>query len=381
MISGRTLALVICWTSALFLFGSSLEAKAQVINEAFGTTADHQPVEVFTLRNRSGCEAKIATYGGTLISLKVPNRSGKLEDVVLGYDTLGEYEAGQSYFGALVGRFGNRIAGGRFTLNGVEYKLAVNNNGNHLHGGIKGFDKVVWKGRPLKAASGAALELTYLSKDAEEGYPGNLSVKVVYTLTDNNELRLDYSATTDKDTVLNLTHHSYFNLAGEGNGDILKHELMINADRFTPTDSNSIPTGELRSVKGTPFDFTKATEIGAHINETDEQLKFAKGYDHNFVLNGPSGQLRSAAKVVEESSGRVMEVLTTEPGIQFYTGNYLEGTPPGKGQKAYHLRYGLCLETQHFPDSPNKPSFPSVVLKKNGQFRSTTVYRFSVLKS
>jgi aldose 1-epimerase len=381
MISGRTLALVILWTSALFLFGSSLEAKAQVKNEAFGTTADRQPVEVFTLRNRNGCEAKIATYGGALISLKVPNRSGKLEDVVLGYDTLGEYEAGQSYFGALVGRFGNRIAGGRFTLNGVEYKLAANNNGNHLHGGIKGFDKVVWKGRPLKAASGAALELTYLSKDAEEGYPGNLSVTVIYTLTDNNELRLDYAATTDKDTVLNLTHHSYFNLAGEGNGDILKHELIINADRFTPMDSNSIPTGEIRSVKGTPFDFRKATAIGTHINETDEQLKFGKGYDHNFVLNGPSGQLRLAAKVLEESSGRVMEVLTTEPGVQFYTGNYLAGTPPGKGQKQYHLRYGFCLETQHFPDSPNKPAFPSVVLKKNGQFVSTTVYRFSVLKS
>ena len=381
MISSSTLALFIFSTSVLFLFGNSLEAKAQVKNEAFGTTADHRPVEVFTLSNRNGCEAEIAAYGGTLISLKVPNRSGKLEDVVLGYDTLGEYEAGQSYFGALVGRFGNRIAGGRFTLNGVEYKLAVNNNGNHLHGGIKGFDKVVWKGRPLKVANGAALELTYLSKDAEEGYPGNLSVTVIYTLTDNNELRLDYSATTDKDTILNLTHHSYFNLAGEGNGDILKHELMINADRFTPMDSNSIPTGEVRSVKGTPFDFTKATAIGTHIIETDEQLKFGKGYDHNFVLNGTSGQLRPAAKVVEESSGRVMEVLTTEPGVQFYTGNFLENTPPGKGQKPYHLRYGFCLETQHFPDSPNKPAFPSVVLKKNGQFHSTTVYKFSVLKS
>jgi aldose 1-epimerase len=351
-----------------------------VKKESFGKV-DGRAVDLYTLTSTHGMEARITNYGGILVSLRVPDRAGHLDDVVLGFDDVGGYlKAPSTYFGALVGRYGNRIARGRFTLDGVEYKLAVNNGANHLHGGIKGFDKVIWTAKPLETRIGPALELTYLSRDGEEGYPGNLSVTVVYTLTINDELKIDYSATTDKNTVVNLTHHSYFNLAGQGNGDILKHQLTMNANRFTPVDEGLIPTGELRSVKGTPFDFTKQTAIGARINETDEQLKFGTGYDHNLVLKGPTGQLRQAAKVYEPTTGRVMEVWTTEPGLQFYSGNFLDGTLTGKGGKVYNQRYGFCLETQHFPDSPNKPNFPSTVLKKGGRYMTTTIYRFSVQK-
>jgi aldose 1-epimerase len=377
MISKRTLSLLTLPAIAMLLCGFVRDKNAEPKKESFGKTKEGQAVELYTLTNRSGVEAKITTYGGTVVSLKVPDRAGKFEDVVLGFDDIEGYQKSTAYFGALIGRYGNRIAKGRFTLNGVEYKLATNNGENHLHGGVRGFDKVVWNARPLKAANGSALELTYLSKDGEEGYPGNLSVRVVYTLTDKNELRIDYSATTDKDTVVNLTHHSYFNLAGHGNGDILGHQLTINADRFTPTDAGAIPTGELRAVKGTPFDFTQATAIGAHIGEDEEQLKLGKGYDHNFVVNGQAGKLRHAAKVVEPTSGRVMEVWTTEPGMQFYTGNYLDGGDVGKGGKVYKHRYGFCLETQHYPDAPNRPSFPSTTLKKGGRYQATTVYIFS----
>jgi aldose 1-epimerase len=334
-------------------------------------------VEIYTLRNRRGAEARVMTYGATLVSLKVPDRAGHFEDVLLGFDQLGTYEEDTHYIGQVIGRYANRIAKGRFTLNGVEYKLATNNNGNHLHGGLRGFDKVVWKARPLNAKAGSAIEMTYLSRDGEEGYPGTLTVKVVYTLTEANELRLEYSATTDKDTVVNLTNHAYFNLAGQGNGDILKHLLTINADRFTPTDAGSIPTGELRAVKGTPFDFRRATAIGARIGQDEEQLKFGNGYDHNFVVNGRAGALRLAARASEPTTGRVMEVWTTQPGVQLYTGNYLEGAADGKGGKPYRNRYGFCLETQHFPDSPNRPEFPSTVLRKGARFSSTTVYKFS----
>ena len=367
----------------LVAFGLSFAARGQarVTKERFGDTLDGKGVDIYTLTNSHGVEARIINYGGIVTSLKVPDRNGKLDDVVLGFDNLDAYLKGRTYLGAIIGRYGNRIAKGRFTLNGVEYKLAVNNGENHLHGGIKGFDKVVWHARVLKVPNGGALELTYLSKDGEEGYPGNLSVKVIYTLTNANELKVDYSATTDKDTVVNLTQHSYFNLAGQGNGDILNHRLFINAARFTPTDAGSIPTGELRRVRGTPFDFTRPTAIGARINQDYDQLKLGKGYDHNFVLNGRMGTLRQAARVYEPTTGRMMEVWTTEPGMQFYTGNFLDGTLTGKGGKVYQQRYGFCLETQHYPDSPNKPSFPTAVLRKGARYHTTTTFRFSTSKS
>ncbi len=345
--------------------------------EPFGQV-DGRQVELYTLTNRHGVEAKITNYGAIIVALKVPDRAGRFDDVVLGFDNLEGYLKESSFYvGSVIGRYANRIAKGRFVLNGKEYKLAVNNGENSLHGGLKGLDKVVWKARPLRTRGGSALELTYLSKDGEEGYPGNLSVRVVYTLTDGNELKINYTATTDKDTIINLTNHAYFNLAGQGNGDILKHKLVINADRFTPADEKSIPTGELRSVTGTPFDFRRAMAIGARIEGEDEQLKFGRGYDHTFVINGRAGMLRLAATASEPTTGRVMEVWTTEPGMQLYTGNYLESTMVGKGGKAYGQRHGFCLETQHFPDSPNKPHFPSTVLRKGDQFTSTTVYKFS----
>ena len=373
----RTLALLaLC---AAFSHGGAGSADAQggPKKQGFGRTKGGQAVEIYTLKNRRGSEARVMTYGATLVSLSVPGRGGRFDDVVLGFDRLETYENDTHYIGQVIGRYANRIAKGRFTLGGVEYKLAVNNGENSLHGGLRGFDKVVWKARPLKARAGSAVEMTYLSRDGEEGYPGNLSVRVVYTLTDADELKIEYAATTDKDTVVNLTNHAYFNLAGHGSGDILNHRLMINADRFTPTDAGAIPTGELRSVRGTPFDFTSETAVGARIGVEDEQLKFGNGYDHNFVLNGRPGVLSLAARVTEPTAGRSMEVWTTEPGVQLYTGNYLEGTADGKGGRPYRNRYGLCLETQHFPDSPNRPEFPTTVLRRGGRFRSTTVYKFS----
>jgi aldose 1-epimerase len=351
-------------------------AQANITKETFGKTADGKTVDLYTIRNTRGFEAKITNYGGIVVSLKVPDRNGKSDDVVLGFNDFDSYLKNDPYLGALIGRYGNRIAKGRFTLNGVEYKLAVNNGENHLHGGIKGFDKVVWTGVARSTRGGAEIVLTYLSKDGEEGYPGNLNVTAVYRLT-NNELRIDYSATTDKDTVTNLTHHSYFNLAGEGNGGILNHLVTINANHFVPTDAGSIPTGELRKVTGTPFDFLKATAIGARINQDDEQLKFGRGYDHTWVINGRAGTLRLAATAYDQTSGRVMQVWTTEPGVQFYTGNFLDGTLTGKSGKVYPQRSGFCLETQHYPDSPNQPSFPTTTLKKGATFKSTTIYRFS----
>ena len=348
------------------------QVTKQVVEPAHGHGMD-----LYTLKNRYGMEVKITNFGGTVVSLKAPDRSGKLADVVLGFNDLGDYLKPHPSFGTAVGRFANRIAKGRFTLNGVEYKLAVNNGENHLHGGIKGFDDVLWKGEEVNTLAGPGVRLTYLSKDGEEGYPGNLQVTMVYTLTNKNELRIDYTATTDKDTVVNLTHHSYFNLAGEGNGDILNHRLKLNAARFTPTDAGSIPTGELRSVRGTPFDFLTPHPIGERINADDEQLKFGNGYDHNFVINGRMGTLRQAAVVSDPGTGRIMEVWTTEPGVQLYTGNFLDGSLIGKSGKPYQRRSGFCLETQHYPDSPNKPNFPTTTLKKGATFKSTTIYRFS----
>lgn len=365
--------------AVLLLISCAAFALAQTVTkQSFGKTADGQNIDIYTLRNAHGVEAKITNYGGILVSLKVPDRNGKFDDVVLGFNDLDTYlTKNNPYFGAIIGRYGNRIAKGRFKLNGVEYKLAVNNGENHLHGGIKGFDKVVWTGHETQTKAGPAVVLNYLSKDGEEGYPGNLRVTVVYTLTSEDELKIDYSATTDKDTVTNLTHHSYFNLAGEGNGDILNHIVTINADRFVPTDAGSIPTGELRSVAGTPFDFLKPTAIGARINQDDEQLKLGNGYDHTWVINGRAGTMRLAATAYEATSGRVMQVWTTEPGVQFYTGNFLDGTLTGKSGKVYARRNGFCFETQHFPDSPNQPSFPTTTLRKGQTYKSTTIYRFS----
>ena len=351
-------------------------SQPRVSKAPFGTTKDGKAVEIYTLTNSRGSEATIITYGGAVVSLKVPDKQGRLGDVVLGFDSIAGYEKHTAFFGALIGRYGNRIARGKFTLDNHEYTLATNNGENHLHGGVRGFDKVVWTAKSSTDKKGANLELAYVSADGEEGYPGKLNVKVVYTLTEDNQLKIVYSATTDKTTVVNLTHHSYFNLAG--GGDVLDHRLTLFADRYTPTDKGSIPTGELASVAGTPFDFRKETAIGARIDQDNEQLKFGKGYDHNFVLTRKGKGVELAARVYEPTSGRVMDVLTTEPGIQFYSGNFLDGSVPGKGGKSYPFRSGFCLETQHFPDSPNRPNFPSTTLKPGQKYSQTTIYAFSI---
>ena len=370
--------LTLLCVGAAFLLGcvSGPKSPPQIIREPFGRTKDGTPVDLFTLRNSKGVEARICNYGGILVSMKVPDRHGKIGDVSLGYDYFEDYLKNNPFFGALVGRYGNRIARGKFSLDGKEYTLAINNGPNSLHGGLKGFDKVVWEPSIRATPDGAALQLKYLSKDGEEGFPGNLSVTALYTLTEDNGLKLEYTATTDKTTIVNLTQHSYFNLAGKG--DVLKHLVLINADRFTPVDETLIPTGELRPVDGTPFDFRKPTAIGARIEQPDEQLKFGGGYDHNFVINKQPGELAVAAQVSEPTSGRVLEVLTTAPGLQFYTGNFLDGTLKGKGGIVYQKRNGFCMEAQHFPDSPNHPSFPSVVLKPGETYHNTIIYRFSL---
>jgi len=347
----------------------------QVSRKPFGTTKNGIAVDLFTLRNKNGAEAKISNYGGLVVSLKVPDRTGKLGDVVLGYDTLDGYLKETPYFGALIGRYGNRIAKGKFTLDGNQYTLATNNYPNALHGGVKGFDKVVWTPKIIAGADGPGLQLEYVSKDGEEGYPGTLSVTAVYTLTSDNALKLAYTAITDKDTVVNLTHHSYFNLAGKG--DILGHVVMIPASRYTPVDSTLIPTGDLADVTGTPFDFRTATAIGARIKQDNEQLKFGGGYDHNWVLDKAMDQYGLAARVYEPTTGRVMEVFSTEPGLQFYSGNFLDSKITGKGGWVYKFRNGFCMEPQHYPDSPNQPNFPSVVLKPGQIYRNTIVYRFA----
>lgn len=350
--------------------------QTRVSRKKFGTLPSGEPAELFTLRNASGIEAAITNYGGRLVSLRAPDREGKFEDVVLGFDSFDGYWKKNPYLGALVGRYANRIANAEFKLNGVTYRLARNNGENSLHGGLRGFDKVLWKAKETAAGDSGGLELSYLSKDGEEGYPGNLSVIVTYTLTDANELRIVYGAMTDKDTVLNLTNHSYFDLTGRGGGHILDHEVTIFADRFTPVNEHLIPTGELRTVAGTPFDFRKPVPIGAHIADADEQLRLGDGYDHNFVLNDNGHELTPAARVREPQSGRVLEVLTTEPGVQFYTGNHLDGTVTGKNGIVYGYRAAFCLETQHFPDSPNHPKFPRTDLKLGERFQSTTVFKF-----
>lgn len=353
---------------------------ATVTRSIFGKTKAGDEVSLYTLKNAKGMEVGITPWGATIVSIKVPDRKGNMKDVVLGFDSLDGYLGKEPYFGAAIGRYGNRIGRGKFTLDGKVYVLALNNGANHLHGGSVGFDKKLWQAHEVSNKLGQAIELSYTSPDGEEGYPGTLAATITYTLTNANELRIDYQATTDKPTVVNLTNHSYFNLAGEGQGDILDHKVLIKAGRYTPVDSGLIPTGELRKVKGTPFDFTKPHAVGERINENDEQLKFGKGYDHNWVLDGRAGKLRLAARVSESQSGRVMEVLTTEPGLQFYSGNFLDGSDHGKGGKAYEQHSAFCLETQHFPDSPNKSAFPSTILKPGQHYQSTTVYRFSTEK-
>jgi aldose 1-epimerase len=354
-------------------------AKSGIQKSAFGKMPDGQSIELYTLTNRKGMQVAITNYGGTVVNLIVPDRNGKMADVVFGFDSLEGYLGTEPYFGALIGRYANRIGNARFTLDGVEYKLEANDGKNSLHGGSHGFDKRVWKAKEIAGAE-PGLELTYLSKDGEEGYPGNLTATVVYTLTSNNEIRIDYKAVTDRHTVVNLTNHSYFNLAGQGNGDILKTLLMINAAECTPVDATLIPTGELRKVEGTPLDFRQPTAIGARINADDEQLKFGKGYDHNFVLTRKGRGLVLAARAVDPDSGRQLEVYTTQPGLQFYSGNFLDGSVKGKGGVAYGHRSGFCLETQHFPDSPNKPNFPPTDLKPGKTYHEVTVFKFSVAK-
>ncbi len=341
------------------------------------TIATTDSIRSFVLVNQNGLRMTVINYGGKIISLFVPDKKGKLDDIVLGYDSLSQYPSGNPYFGAMIGRYGNRIAKGKFLLNGKNYQLNLNNGANALHGGPNGFHNVYWSANPIDKNK---LELIYQSKDGEEGYPGNLSVKVTYTLSDQNELTIDYKATTDQETIVNLTHHSFFNLAGAGNGTILDHELMINAEAFCSVDSTLIPLGELKKVKGTPFDFLLAHKIGERINQPDEQLKYGKGYDHNWVLNKKAGELTLAAKVAEPNSGRVMEVWTTEPGLQFYSGNFLDGKDVGKSNKKYEYRSAFCLEAQHFPDSPNHSNFPSTVLRPGETYIQQTIYKFSVTK-
>jgi len=359
---------------------ASTTPTATMKKDLFGKMPDGSPVDLYTLTNANGVTASITTYGARVTSLKVPDKKGTMADVVLGFDNLDGYFAENPYFGAVVGRYGNRIAKGRFTLDGKTYKLAVNNGVNSLHGGIKGFDKVNWTGADVSTKDTPSLELRSLSKDMEEGYPGALTSIVTYSLTPQNELKIDYKATTNMDTVLNLTNHSYWNLAGAGDGDILGHQLTLVASKFTPVDSTLIPTGQLKDVEGTPFDFRKATAIGERIDDKkDEQIKFGGGYDHNFVIDGADGSLKRCALVTDPTSGRTMEVLTTQPGVQFYTGNFLDGKIKGKGGKVYGHRSALCLETQHFPDSPNKPEFPTVVLKPGEEYKQVTVYKFTAV--
>ena len=346
----------------------------------FGVLPSGEPVRAFTLTNAHGLELRAIEYGGIIVSLRTPDRTGTLADIVLGFNGLSEYLAGSPYFGAIVGRYANRIANGQFTLDGKTYELAVNNGPNALHGGLKAFDKAVWRGELGSNERGVSVKFRHTSPDGDEGYPGALRITVTYTLTDRNELIVDYEATTDKPTPINLTQHSYFNLAGEGTGDILAHVLTINADRFVPVDSTLIPTGELAPVAGTPFDFRTPTAIGARIDAPHPQLQRGRGYDHTYVLTRGPGDtgLVQAARVVEPQSGRTLEVATTEPGVQFYTGNFLDGTLMGKSGHAYRQRYGFCLETHHFPDSPNKPQFPSTILRPGETFRSRTVFTFGV---
>ncbi len=365
---------------AVFLLLNPFYVSSQNLSietSSFGTLSSGQEVQLFRLKNSQGMEVGILDYGGIITTLLAPDRNGKFEDVVLGFESLADYETQNPYFGALVGRYANRIAGGEFALDGKKFELVKNNGNNHIHGGNVGFDKVIWKAKPIEADDRVSLELTYLSKDMEEGYPGNLQCKVIYTLTDENELRVTYEATTDKKTIVNLTQHSYFNLSGDFSKTVLDHELQIQADEFVPVNTELIPKGSYAEVTGTPFDFNAPKEIGKDIETSHEQIDIGNGYDHSWVLKGYNSELQKVSTVFHPESGRVMEVHTTEPGMQLYTGNFLDGTLPANGGGTYKRRSGFCLETQHHPDSPNQPKFPSVVLEPGDVYQSETVYRFS----
>ncbi len=360
--------------AGLFVLLGSLVAHAQIQID------DFDGIKLYTLKNSSGAIVKITNYGAIVTSIIVPDRNGKMGDVALGYNRVEDYmnAVDKPYFGAIVGRYGNRIAKGKFSIGSESYTLATNNGPNHLHGGVIGFDKVVWDAKPISAEGSNGVELSYLAKDKEEGYPGNLKLRVTYTWNNANELKVDYFATTDKQTPVNVTQHTYFNLKGEGNGDILGHELTLNADKYTPVDATMIPTGVIAPVSGTPLDFTTSKAIGKDIGSDHEQIKLGMGFDHNFVLNKTGeGTLTLAAKVYEPTTGRSLEVQTTEPGIQFYCGNFLDGRLKGKGGNPYIHRGGFCLETQHYPDSPNQPGFPSTILKPGSELKSTTTFKFS----
>jgi aldose 1-epimerase len=357
---------------------STVQQPPKLSQGPWGQTPDGASVELITLRNAHGVEVHVATLGGIITALRVPDRTGAFDDIVLGHEAVPAYVPNPTYFGALIGRYANRIARGRFMLDGSTYTLAQNDGANHLHGGRKGWDQAVWRAEPFERESGVGVVLTHTSPDGDEGYPGRVASEVTYTLTDRNELRVDYRATTDQPTIINLTQHSYFNLAGARAQNILGHELTIKADRFTPVDETLIPTGELAPVAGTPFDFTTPTAVGARIAQSHVQLQRGRGYDHNWVLDRQGDGLSLAARVFEPLTGRTLEIATTEPGIQFYSGNFLDGTIKGKAGQVYGHRAGFCLEPQHFPDSPNQPAFPSTVLRPGQEYRSTTVFTFGV---
>jgi aldose 1-epimerase len=366
---------------ATLVFATMSSAHAATLDRAsFGTTADGKPVDLYTMTNDRGMRVRFLSYGGVIASIEAPDRTGRLDDVVLGFRTLRDYEtqSGTIYFGALIGRYANRIANGRFALDGQQYQLAINNPPNSLHGGRKGFDKQVWTVAPHQVADGVAAVLTYTSPDGEESFPGTLTMRVTYTLSNDNQLRIDYQASTDKPTVVNVTNHSYFNLAGNGSGSVEGQSLLVNADRYTPINANLIPTGQLAPVAGTPLDFRQSTPIGARLRSGHEQMMYAHGYDHNFVLNKPAPDtLTFAARAYDPKSGRVLDCFTTEPGIQIYTSNFLDGSVVGSSGTAYRQNEAFTMETQHFPDSPNQPGFPSTVLKPGQDFRSTTIFRFA----
>jgi aldose 1-epimerase len=369
----QSLSVAATMASATLLLLGAAQAGS-VASEPFGSTADGKAVQLYTLANDKGTSVKFLSYGGIITQIQVPDRSGRIGNVVLGFKTLAEYESKSPYFGAIVGRYANRIAGGKFSLDGTNYTLALNNGANALHGGKKGFDKVVWTVKPLE---GASAELTYTSPDGEEGYPGNLKVRVVYNWTNENELKVEYEATTDKPTIINLTSHSYFNLSGDGAGSIENHILSVNADKFTPVDAGGIPTGEVKSVAGTPFDFRVAKPIGARIGSNDPQMVNGRGYDHNFLVNQTGGAVTLDATLYDPASGRVMDISSDQPGLQFYTGNFLDGTTYGAAGKQYRQGDGLCLETQHMPDSPNHTNFPSTRLDPGKTYKTVTIHKFS----